>query len=127
MEQPMKILVIDDDRPVREVVGLALEDAGYDITTAESGEKGLKLAKDIEFDLVLSDIKMPGMNGVEVAKSLIASNYDGGIILMTAYPGEYSEDSVLSVGINAYLKKPFKIDELLRVTESVLSSKRRGA
>ncbi len=125
MDKPIKILIIDDETPVREVVGLALEDIGYEITTADSGIKGLQLAKENEYDLILSDIKMPGMTGVEVAKSLLYSGYKGGIILMTAYPGEYAEESVLSLGIDAYLRKPFKIDELFQVTESVLSKKSR--
>ena len=123
MEKPIKILVIDDETPIREVISLALEDEGYVVTATNSGVKGLQLAKDSSFDIVLSDIKMPGLTGVEVAKTLLSSPFNGGIILMTGYPGEYTEESVLSIGIDAYLKKPFKILDLFHVVRSVIAKR----
>ncbi len=65
-----RILVIDDEEVVRMSFTLALEDAGFRVDTAESGEKGLQMKKDAEYDLIFLDLKMPGMNGVETLRQI---------------------------------------------------------
>ena len=118
-----KILVVDDDEQVLEVVKLALETNNYIVETASTAEEALNTFDYSDFDIVLSDIKMPGMSGVQLALKLIEGKFKGGIILMTGYPGEYKPEEVLELGIDAYLLKPFKIDMLFTVVAQVLKKK----
>jgi len=120
MNKKVKILVIDDDVQVLDVVQLTLDCVGYDVDKTTSGTKALELAKNKQYDLIVSDIKMPEISGVDIIKKLKENNYNTHFILMTGFSGEYSEQSVLALGIDAYLEKPFNIQLLIEIVESVL-------
>ena len=83
------ILVIDDDPKVRKSFSLTFEDSPYHIETAESGEQGVKKAKNMIFDLIFLDLKMPGMNGVETMRELRSMNRDVPIYIVTAFHMEF--------------------------------------
>lgn len=123
-EEKIKILAVDDDTEVRDIIFVYLDSLGFDVDIADCGEKGLELFDKNDYDLVITDIKMPGISGVELAEEIFKRDFKGGIIFISGYLGEYSEDMVLSLGIDAYLKKPFNMDHLGRIIDSVL--KKRG-
>jgi len=115
-----KVLVVDDEKNQRETYTLILEDDGYAVTTAQSGEQALRLAKENDFDLVLTDYKMAGMDGLTLLNELL--KYDPSIIvvMMTAHGSVDSVKEALRGGAFDYLGKPVDRDELLRVVQSAL-------
>lgn len=117
------ILVIDDDSSVRLAFELALEDSGYTVTTAASGEEGIRLFKDNSFHLVFLDLKMPGMNGIEVLKEIRKVDKDVPIYIVTAFYGEFFSDLKQLVTDSVHfevLKKPVGTEEILLLSRSIL-------
>jgi DNA-binding NtrC family response regulator len=111
----MKILVIDDEENQRNILSDILTDAGYQVTTAANGEKGLQFIYRDEFFLVLTDLKMPGKDGIEVLKEVLSFDPNIQVILMTAFGSIPSAVHAIKAGAYDYLTKPFQKDELLRV------------
>lgn len=81
-----RILVIDDDDAVRETMARTLRGAGYTVETAETGEQGVSAARGNGFDVILSDLRMPGISGIEVLQRLRDLRVDSGFIVMTMKP-----------------------------------------
>src|SRR5437867_3829448 len=79
------ILVVDDEKPQRDILNEILTSAGYDVTTAASGEAALKFAKERSFDLALTDLKMTGMDGIELLQHLLAMDSSIIVVLLTAH------------------------------------------
>lgn len=86
-----KILVIDDEEAIRKSFLLSLEDSGYTVRTAPSGEEGLALFKKESPDLIFLDLKMPGMNGVETLRAIRKENTEVPIYIVTAFYREFME------------------------------------
>lgn len=110
--KPLKILAVDDDPLIREVLQEALIDFGYEVTTAENGEKALQSLKTERFKLVMSDVAMPGINGVELAERISAIHPDMPIILITGYGNVDMAKNALQRGASDFLIKPFNVQEL---------------
>jgi two-component system, OmpR family, copper resistance phosphate regulon response regulator CusR len=108
----MKILVVEDEQKVSEVLKRGLLEAGYEVDTAFDGEIGLRLASTGHYDLVLLDINLPVMNGLEVCKRLRENDEVTPVLMLTALG--MSEDIVtgLEAGADDYLPKPFRFNEL---------------
>lgn len=111
----MKILVIDDEKSQREILADILADAGYEVQTAASAEEGLEFVFNNDFLLILTDLKMPGKDGIEVLKETLKFNSDIQVIVMTAFGTIPSAVNAIKSGAYDYLTKPFEKDELLRV------------
>ncbi len=117
------ILVIDDEEAVRTSFTLALGGAGFEVDTAESGEKGLQMKKDTEYDLIFLDLKMPGMNGVETLRQIRKTDKEVPIYIFTAFHKEFFEElkiarsEMLSFEI---LKKPVGTDLIVTLTKLIL-------
>ena len=101
------ILVVDDERGQREILEMILSGEGYDITTAASGEAALRLAKERRFDLALTDLKMTGMDGIELLQKLLALDSSIIVILLTAHGSIDSAKEALRRGAFDYLEKPY--------------------
>jgi DNA-binding NtrC family response regulator len=116
------ILVVDDEKPQRDILNEILTEAGYDVTSAASGEAALKFAKEHSFDLALTDLKMTGMTGLELMESL--SKHDSSIIviLLTAHGTVESAKWALRHGAFDYLLKPFDKDTLLETIGRALGN-----
>ncbi len=109
-----KILVVDDYIASREMISEALGQNGtYEIREAEDGFKALQMFQQEHFDLVISDIMMPGMSGMELLKRISEINPDTAVIMITAYPETTLTVSAIKKGAVDFLAKPFKIDDLL--------------
>lgn len=111
-EQP-RILVVEDDRGVRESLAMVLGHQGYTVIEAGSGEAGLGFAATELLDVVILDVNLPGVDGVETCRRLRARGFDRPVLMLTAR--HEVEDRVvgLDAGADDYLPKPFALDELL--------------
>ncbi|HYH98186.1 response regulator [Hyalangium sp.] len=109
------ILVVDDERDVREGLGRLLSLEGYEVTTAENGLVALERAKSRRFDLVLTDLRMPLMGGVETLMGLKQLHPGMPVIVVTAYASDETATRCMGEGAYGYVMKPFELDHLLRV------------
>jgi DNA-binding NtrC family response regulator len=115
------ILVVDDEKNQREILETILSDEGYDVTTASSGEAAMKFVADRHFDLVLTDLKMTGMSGLELLKELTDFDKSIIVILLTAHGTIDSAVDALRLGAFEYLQKPYDSAKLLDTVERALS------
>jgi DNA-binding NtrC family response regulator len=116
-----KVLVVDDEKNQREIYMMILEDAGYDVTTAQSGEHALRLARENKFDLVLTDYKMTGMDGVQLVTELTDVDPSIIVVMMTAHGTVESVKTAMRAGIYDYLEKPVDREQLLKLVETALA------
>ena len=107
-----KILVIDDEPQIRRVMRTSLSGQGYFINDAKSGEEGLEKLRQDRFDLVLLDVNMPGMSGLEACRQIRAGS-DIAIIMLTVRDTEADKIAALDAGADDYVTKPFSMPELL--------------
>ncbi len=107
------ILVVDDEKGQREILEMILSSEGYNVTTAASGEAALRLAKEHRFDLALTDLKMTGMDGIELLQKLLTLDSSIIVILLTAHGSIDSAKDALRRGAFDYLEKPYDRDTLL--------------
>lgn len=120
-----KVLVVDDEHNQRQIYKLILEDDGYEVTTAQSGEQGLRIARETDFDLVLTDYKMTGMDGLHLLGELLKIDPSLIVVMMTAHGSVDSVKEALRGGAFDYLEKPVDRDQLLKVVESALGRLKR--
>src|ERR671921_1370046 len=114
------ILVVDDEKSQREILEMILTSEGYDVTTASSGEAAIKFAKDRRFDLALTDLKMTGMDGIELLQHLLAYDSSIIVILLTAHGSIESAKEALRRGAFDYLEKPYDKAALLETINRAL-------
>src|SRR5262245_42151427 len=107
-----RILVVDDDPQIRRVMKMTLTGQGYEIDDAKTGEEGLDKLRDHRFDLVLLDMNMPGMGGLETCR-LVRAGSDIAIIMLTVRDSEADKVGALDAGADDYITKPFNPPELL--------------
>lgn len=112
-----KILIVDDDAEIRKVIGIYLENEGYEILKAENGEQALKLINENEVALVLLDIMMPGMNGTEVCMKIREDSIMP-IIFLSAKSEDLDKIQGLASGADDYITKPFSSMELIARVKS---------
>ncbi len=124
-----KILVVEDETDLLDLVVYALRKEGFKPLRAESGEKALELARDEHPDLVLLDLMMPGLDGLEVCRRLRANDAtaDIPIVMVTARAEESDAVVGLAVGADDYVKKPFGVKELVARVRAVLRRTGAGA
>src|SRR3990172_1336504 len=108
-----RILVIDDDDAVRESMQRMLRGAGYTVQTAASGEEGLAMARGGAFDVILSDMRMPGISGVDVLRQLREQRVDSSFIIMTGFGTVDTAVEAMKLGAVDFVQKPFFAEELL--------------
>ncbi len=117
--QSMRVLVIEDNPTIVKVTRAMLEKHGAIVETAENGKQGVDLFKDKPFDLVLTDIMMPEMDGYEVAKMLRKDGFTGPVIAVSAATIGNELDRMIDAGANAVIAKPFKVTDLLKALFSM--------
>src|SRR5438045_5325375 len=115
------ILVVDDDKPQRDILQEILGSAGYNVTSAASGEAALKFAKERSFDLALTDLKMTGMDGIELLQHLLELDSSIIVILLTAHGSIDSAKEALRRGAFDYLLKPFDQEALLETIKLAIA------
>lgn len=119
-----RILIIDDEKGMRDFLSIMLKKDGYDVSLAESGEEGLRaIQKDI-FDLVITDVKMAGVDGIEVLKYIKDVSPETVVIMITAYAETETAVEAMKLGAYDYITKPFKVDEMRLVIQKALEKGR---
>jgi two-component system response regulator HydG len=108
-----RILLIDDDPGVRESTGRMLRAAGYTVQTVATGEEGFDVAKSDGFDVILSDMRMPGLSGIDVLRKLREARVDASFIIMTGFGTVETAVEAMKLGAVDFVQKPFFRDELL--------------
>jgi len=110
-----RVLIVDDNHELAENIAELLADEGYETTVAFSSEQALTLAKAEKYELVLADIRMPGMNGVELIEVLGKLNPEATFVLMTAYTSDQMLTKAMRSGVEAILPKPLAVERLLEI------------
>ncbi len=122
-----KILVVDDERSMRDFLSIMLKKAGYDVATAVDGEEAVKiLHKDI-FDLVITDLKMPKVDGLQVLKTVKELSPDTVVIVITAFASTETALEAMKEGAYDYITKPFQIDEMKIKIQKAIEKRRLSA
>ena len=107
-----KILVVDDEKPISEIVKYNLVKEGYEVFTAYDGEEALEKVEEVEPDLIILDLMLPKMDGLEVARE-VRKTHDMPIIMVTAKDSEIDKVLGLELGADDYVTKPFSNRELV--------------
>ncbi len=118
------ILVVDDDKNLLKVTAYNLKEEGYEVLTADSAEKAIELFDSKSVDLVLTDVKMPGMDGMELLRHVQDKDPDMPVILITAYAAIDSAVEAIKQGAVDYIPKPFEKDDLKHKVKRALEQKR---
>lgn len=114
----MKVLIVDDERSIREHLEMFLQEKGFEILSAENGERGLQLIHDQRPDILVLDIRLPGMDGLEVLRRINEENIATSVIMITAFHDMETTIQAMRLGAYDYIHKPLDIDEL----ESVINN-----
>jgi len=115
---PLRILLVDDYIPSRNVLEEFLEGDDFCIVTAENGLEAIHAMEKNGFDLVISDLKMPGANGIEVMRKAKEANSDVQVIIITGYASLETAIEAIKEGAYDYITRPFKLDEMKVVVEN---------
>ena len=118
-----KILVIDDERPIRRTLCEILEFEKFEVDQAENGEDGLKMAQENEYDVILCDIKMPKMDGMEVLEKIKELDYDSTIVMISGHGTIDTAVDALKKGAFDYLPKPPDLNRLLVTVRNAMNKK----
>src|SRR2546425_3610857 len=117
---PARLLVVDDERSMRELLSIVLRREGYDVTLAENGRTAIDALERGRYDLLISDIKMPDMSGVEVLRAAKRIDQDILGIMITAFASADTAIEAMRLGACDYLSKPFDVDLLrMKVREKI--------
>jgi two-component system response regulator PilR (NtrC family) len=120
-----RILVVEDEKSMRDLLALMLRKEGYEVELAESAEAAVeRMNRGGEFDLVITDISMPGMSGLELLRDVRHRSRSTEVILMTAFGSKQTAIDALNAGAIYYVEKPFDLDEMKTVVRKTLEQKR---
>ena len=109
----MKILIVDDERAIRNSLGEILTDEGYEVDTAEDGPSALAKVDKERFDVIFCDIKMPGMDGTEVLEKLVADGIDSAIVMISGHGDIDTAVECIKKGAFDFIQKPLDLNRIL--------------
>lgn len=115
-----RILVVDDEQAVRDLLVKTLTMADYEVDTADDGASALDRLRSSDYDLLITDLKMPGMDGLSVIRQARQQSMALPIIIITGYSTEASAIEAINLGVSGYLTKPFRLPRILSVTARAL-------
>jgi len=124
----MKILIIDDEKPILESLTGMLKPGGYEVVSFQKPKEAIDTYKQDSFDLVITDYKMPDMNGIEVLETIKKIDPQSRIILLTGYADIENAIAAVNKGAYAFFRKPLQFDELIKTLERLegeISGKRQ--
>jgi DNA-binding NtrC family response regulator len=119
----LKTLLVDDDEFIRDALKIAFSAKGCAIQVAESAEDGLRAIREEKFDIIISDFRLPGMNGLDFIRKTVAAQPDAVRFLITAYRDDRIRSEALKMGATQFIDKPFSVKAL--VTRLALSLKKQ--
>lgn len=118
-DRRLKVLIVDDETNMRTTLGDILEDEGYEVRLATNGEEAVDLCASAEFDTLVMDYRMPGLNGLEAFRLIRRRSADARVILMSAYGAELVPLRALEEGVVAFLRKPLDVEQMLKLIAGV--------
>ena len=121
--ETFKILVVDDEGAVRETLVTYLETEGYDMRTADSGVTALKVIEEFKPQVVLLDIRMPDMDGLQCLRSIMKLTPGIAVVVMSGFASEQIARKTLEIGAFEYINKPISFEHLIKVLQLVKISK----
>jgi len=121
-----RVLVVDDEPGLRQSLGLLLADAGYEILAESDGRRALERATVELFDIILCDVRMPELDGLEFLRAYQARGGQALVIMMSAYGGEEAALAAMKEGAYDYLPKPFRPDEVVLTLRKAEERERLG-
>lgn len=121
---PINVLVVDDSPETVELIKRNLQSIGYEVYTASNVQSAVKLLDSVGFDLVITDLKMPGENGIELVRHVSENFKNVGVLVITGFPSIEGAIESIKIGAEEYLVKSFTDDELFAAVERVLSKTR---
>lgn len=119
----IRILIIDDDKDICEYMQILLSQNGYDVQTETDARKALELVKTEDFHVIVLDIMMPEISGMELLEQIRAFDSDIAIIIFTGYPSVDTAVTSMKYNVSDYIKKPFDVDEFNQTLEKILREK----
>lgn len=120
-----RILLAEDDPVMRRLIELQLDDAGFDVVSVEDGRQALLYLQQEDFDLVISDIIMPFVSGLELLESVRKSEKDTAIVLCSALKSHNAMAKAFEIGANGFIAKPFESNHLItEIREIILEQER---
>lgn len=119
-----KILIIDDEKGMLEFLSIMLAKDGFSVATSNRGQEGINMFKNTHFDLVIVDIKMPEISGIDVLKSIRSYNSSAVVVMITAYASVDTAIKAMKLGAFDYIAKPFKIERIRVVIRKALQQRK---
>jgi len=118
-----RVLVVDDEAGIRNLLQRTLEDAGYSVVTAASGQEALDKMSEMNIDLAMLDIKMPGMTGLEVLQRITINSPDIGVIMVTGIGDAQTAVEAMKLGAYDYITKPFNAADVVPAIQKVFQQR----
>jgi CheY-like chemotaxis protein len=115
-----KILIVDDEQFVRDLLGKVLRRRGHEVTAAGDAHEALRAIESGDFDLLLTDVVMPGMDGFDLLRRVKSTCPSVRVVVLTAYARKQSISDFLLYGADEYLSKPFQVHELVATLDRVM-------
>jgi excisionase family DNA binding protein len=115
-----RILVVDDEAPIRDLLAKTLALAEYDVDVAPEGRLALERLRTLPYDLLITDLKMPGLDGIAVIREARRYKPDLPVIIITGFSTEASAIEAINLGVSGYLTKPFRVPKVLATAAKAL-------
>jgi len=120
MGSKASVLIVDDEQFLRQILGRIVSREGFAVDEAVDGKDALAKIQEGAYDFVISDIRMPNLDGIELLNRIKKDHKEVTVILITAYAGQYTAQDALKAGADYYITKPFKNVEIARTLNSLL-------
>jgi excisionase family DNA binding protein len=120
LHERARVLVVDDELPVRELLNKTLTMSNYDVDTAADGSAALERLRDSEYDLLITDLKMPGLDGLSVIREVRRERPEIPVIIITSYSTEANAIEAINLGVAGYITKPFRLPRILAAAARAL-------
>jgi DNA-binding response OmpR family regulator len=120
LEQPVRILVVDDEEMIRFFLTDVLSGEGYEVTTVSDGQEAVTLLEQEGFDLIITDMVMPGLNGIEVLRAAKRIDPQRPVIVITGYPSVETVRRLVKLGADDYVTKPFNVEVIIVTVAKLL-------
>ncbi len=118
-----KILVVDDEATILMLFSEAFKQKGYEVVTAQNAEEALEILKKEEFKVMFLDLRLPGMNGVELCKAVRKDSLDSSIYAITGYPDKFEFKACMEAGFNGYFTKPLNMKLLIETARQAFEER----
>ena len=118
-----RVLVVDDEKSMRDLLAITLQKAGYDVTLAEGGAAAIEAIRRDPFDAIITDLRMPKVDGLQVLRAAKEQSPDTAVIMVTAMASTETAVEAMKLGAYDYITKPFKLDEVNLIIKNALERK----